>query len=341
MIKATLLKTTGEKIAIDLPENGTELKLSQALDFELKCFDLFEWLKVNVDNFSQKKGEYLIRLVDCLNVVYGDIVDFFDLKGDYINDIDNEKINQHFETLKGDYNKDEAFDSLMGIFNILYMVIRTTKPELRELDHFVYKGKEFVFPKILKDRLFNDPMFPSPSVKQSIETLNVMSWLEDIKNSKDEKITEQVKTDNIYHKYLTELSVLLIEKGKKLPTEEAEFNMFIREQRVFFEDIDFQTALDVEFWFENYYDSLRKDRENYYYFNSNEKNTPKNGDELTALNRAKAVNDDIFKKIGYKSIINRLLELGAFRGRDKTDIESVNNAPMTDAVKLISIENSQ
>lgn len=338
MITAELKNSTGEIVALQIPENGHEVKLGQALDFDLKCMDLFDWLKENSDDFEKKKGQYLFKVIDCLNVFYLNIVDFFGLSSEYIDKIDSNTINDQLKVFNGKYNTDQAIDSIMGIFNMIYLVVKNTKPELSESKIFEFKGSKFTIPHIWIDRINNVTYFPSPTVKQAIETLNIIAWYEDIQESKE--FNSKVKIDNLYHKYLTELAILLIEEGKEIPTDETQFKIHMEEMRTFFEDIDLQTALNIEHWFKEYYKSLKEDRENHYYFNTNEKNYPKNGEELEALNRAKSANEDIFKKIGFKSVIKRLLELAAFQGSRKTAIESVNNAPFTDAVKLISIDNS-
>ena len=339
MIKATVKKSTGEEIVIMIPETGSEMTLSQALDFEFCCLDLFEWLKLNHDELESKPLEHIVKIIKCLNVFYSGIVDFYELDAKYLEGYDNASIEKHFEVIKVGLNKDQAYSSLMGIFNLIYAALKNTNPKLRDEHTFTYKDESFVFPSIYKDPVFNENQFKSPSVRQAIEILqaqvNYNNYTKELSKT-DVKVSEF-----LYEKFLSELAVLLLKEGETIPTDETEFKKHMNERKMLFQDIDLQSAMDIEFWFDSYYDNLKKDKENYYYFNSSDNNDPKNADELSSQMNAKAKNEEVFKRIGFKSMLKRLLEIGAFRGRSTNDLDSVNQAPFTDAVKLVSIDNSQ
>ena len=337
MIVASLNKSTGESLSINIPEHGSEIGLAQALDFEFECIELFEFLKENSDTIEAKKGEYILHLIRCLKVFFGDLVDFFELDGSYVDNVNDKALEQHFQVLKGEFDRSQAFDSLSGIFNLIYHAIKNTKPTIREGQvEFIYKEQSFCFPEIWRDSIFNKVNFKSPSVKQAIEILQVQSNYSQVvkeMNRSDVKLTGWMFT-----KYLSEMAILLLKPGEVLPTDETAFKMHMTERMSFFEDIDLQTALDVEHWFEQYYASLKEDKENWYYFNNKE---PEGPEELEAQEKAKRKNKDASLRIGWKSMIRRLLEIGAFRNQSSNDLESVYNAQFTDAVKIISIDNSQ
>jgi len=336
LIKAKLIKSTGEELVLDIPETGSEISLSQALDFDFECLTLFDFLKEHSEDFEKRKVDYILHLINCLKVFYGDIVDFFDLDGSYVENIDTDVMHKHFETIKGEVNEAQAYDSLMGIFNLIFRAVKLCKPELREKETFIYKDETFVFPTVWKDALYRRINYQPITVKQAIETLQIQSNYAEV--VRELKPNDQSIGNFLFTKYLSELAILLLKKGEVLPTDEAEFKRHMADRMNFFQDIDLQTAMDIEHWFEQYYNSLKEDKENWYYFNSKEPDSP---DELKNQVKAKNKNKDVALRIGWKSMIRRLIEIGAFRGRSTNDLDSVNNAPFTDAVKMISIDNSQ
>lgn len=336
LITATLHKTTGEKLTLSIPETGSEIALGKALQFNMECLSLFEFLKEHWDNIESKKIEYLTKVIKCLNGFYEDIADFFELKSDVIN-IPEEKMQEHFEMLGKNLNFVQAHDTVIGIFNLIYAAVKDTKAGISEGFNYVeFKGSKFLIPEVWKDKLFERLNYKSISVKQAIEVLQIHNnYINSVKalNPQDENLVNYT-----YSKYLSELAILLLKEGETIPTDETEFKHFLSERMLFWQDIDLQTALNIEHWFEKYYNSLKEDPENYYYFNSKD---PISKEEYEARRKAEEQNKQVFEKIGNKGIISRLIELGSFNGREKTNIESANTAPFTDAVKVISIDNSK
>ena len=174
------------------------------------------------------------------------------------------------------------------------------------------------------------------SFKQAVEVLQIHNNY--ISNVSGLNQTDDAHVNSNFTKYLSELSVLLVKEGEKIPTDETEFKKFMADRMEFWKDIDLQTAVNIEAWFENYYKWLETDPENFYYFNNKD---PQTKEEAEAMNKARAYNREIYQKIGAKSIVSRLIEIGTFNGLGRTNMESANEAPFTDAVKAISIENSK
>lgn len=334
MIIAKLTKSTGEEFELQIPENASEVGLNCSLDFEYACFDVFEFLKNNSESLEEKKFEYLHYLIVALNSFYSGIIDFYELDCKHLS-LSSEEWNKHFSTLSNKIDYEQAEKSIISIFNLTYKAIKDAKPVLRTTDYFEYKGHKFVFPTIWKDVLFGNENFNSPSVKQFIELLqnqaNYTNAMKDL-NKRDLNSVNYLLT-----KYLTDLAYLLLKEGESIPVNEVECKKFISARMDLFIDIDLQTAIDIEYWFNQYYESLRKDKENFYYFNSD----PSTVEEQRAYLEAQNKNSDMMKRIGFKSIINRLLELNPFTVSGKSAIEAVLTAPATDAVKFISIDNAK
>ncbi len=325
MIIAKLNKSTGESFDLSIPENASEVGLINALDFEFACFDVFEFLKNHSEEMEERKFEYLHYIIVALNSFYSGIIDFYEID------------NKHFSTLSNKIDYVQAEHSIISIFNLTYTAVKgvKTKPALRTTDKFEFKGEKFVFPVIWLDVLFKRENFNSPNVKQFVELLqNQANYIAAVKDlsQKDIKTVE-----HLYTKYLTDLAYLLLKEGEMIPIDEVSCKKFITQRMDFFQDIDLQSVIDIEHWFGQYYESLRKDKENFYYFNSD----PTTKEEQLAYIEAQNKNSDMMKRIGWKSIINRLLEIGSFNVSGKSAIEAVLTAPATDAVKTISIDNAK
>ena len=340
---------------LEIPETASEVKLSNSLDFNIKCIELYDWLIVNSEKVLEKDVEYIVLILQCLNTYYDGIVDFFDIDAKIIESVDHKEIQAHLEFISKNINKTQAHDTVIGIFNLIYKAITHAKPRLYEEDNtsvIIYKGKEFELPEVWKDKIYGSMNFKSVSVRQAIEVLNIQNQYNSIvsnllnpKNEKGEPIEEgKINRSDpqfanvMFTKYLSELAILLIEKGHKIPNEESDFKRFLTTQMDFWQDIDLQTAIDIEYWFDKYYESLKEDKENYYYFNNK---SPESMEEKKAMDKAALMNKEVFEKIGNKSLLSRLVEIGVFNGREKTNLESVYSAPFTDAVKIISIDNSK
>ena len=337
MITAKIQKTTGETVEIAIPEHGSEIKLSQALDFNVGCLKLFEFIRDNAEQFEARKAQYLIEVIKCLNNYFEGIIDIFECDGSLVN-ISPEDFDQHIALLADKIDIDSATNTALGIFNLLLKAVREVRPQIEDQwpNKFEYKDSTFIFPEIWKDKIYNTLNFKSISVKQAVEVLQIHNNY--VNNVSGLKETDEAHVNSTFSKYLSELAILLVKEGEKIPTDETEFRQFMAERMEFWQDIDLQTAVNIEAWFESYYEWLKSDPENFYYFNGKD---PQTKEEADALTKARAYNKEIYQKIGAKSIISRLVEIGTFNGLERTNLESANVAPFTDAVKAISIENSK
>lgn len=336
MITATLQKSTGQTIILQIPENGREVSLSQGLDFRSEVINLLDWMKDNADKLEEKRWQHVIHLVNCLKSFYGELVDFMELDQSYLSNISNQDMLDHFSLLtEKDNDIQQAYDSLVQIFNLVYRASMCT-PVLRTEKYFEFQGVKYVTPGIWQDTLFKRTNFESINVKQAIEVLqaqsNYYAMIKDVPKGDERHV------NYLFEMYLRQLSILLIEDGKEIPLDETEFKKHMTKQISIFENIDYQTALDIEHWFNQYFESLKTDGENYYFFHSKE---PTSLEEIKAQSQAQHKNEDVIRRIGWKSIAGKLIELQSFLGLRKTALESAMSAPFTDAVKVISIDNSK
>jgi hypothetical protein len=295
MIQYSLKKIDGSEIKIRLPENASEIKLSQVIDFEKK-----------LSEFKDKKEEheYLIVLEQTLS--------------------------EYFDTsfLELEINGTSAISAMVTLQNQIWKVIYEAKPELSEGKTIVFKGEEYEMPTIWKNTVLNKIGYNSISLKQAIEVLQVQyNYTKTVKAHADQDLSSF-----LFSKALSEIAFLLLKKGEEIPTNEDECERWANQRITELIDIDYQTAININYWFESYMNNLQNDRENFYFFDSDDKtNAEEQKAEMIAASKSKGV----FEKIGYKSIIPRVAKFY------NNNIVEAMKSKFTDAVKLISIENSK
>lgn len=301
MIKYNLKKITGERIDIFIPENASEIKLSQVIDFEFRLSNLAE--KKDIESHEYIKGIAEL-LSDFLSV------DFLELDT---------------------YNSNESLiNSMVHLQEQIWNVIANAKPELKtEVENkFVYNGVDYYFPTIWKNETLHKVGYNSISLKQAIELLQVRHNFE----KKVKALADNSTLPNfVYSKTLSEIAILLIKKDEEIPISEDDFEKWLSIRISEFENIDYQTSLNINHWIESYMTSLRDDIENFYFFDSDEKTTTEDAkNEMISKHK----NKNIFEKIGYKSIIPRAATY-------YNSIETAMKSKFSDVVKLMSIENSK
>ena len=301
MIKYNLKKITGERIDIFIPENASEIKLSQVIDFEFRLSNLAEKKDIESHEYIQGIAELLSDFLS---------VDFLELDT---------------------YNSNESLiNSMVHLQEQIWNVIANAKPELKtEGDSkFTYNGIDYYFPTIWKNETLHKVGYNSISLKQAIELLQVRHNFE----KKVKALADNSSLPNfVYSKTLSEIAILLIKKDEEIPISEDDFEKWLSIRISEFENIDYQTSLNINHWIESYMTSLRDDIENFYFFDSDEKTTTEDAkNEMISKHK----NKNIFEKIGYKSIIPRAATY-------YNSIETAMKSKFSDVVKLMSIENSK
>lgn len=300
MIKYNLKKITGERIDIFIPENASEIKLSQVIDFEFRLSNLAEK--------DIESHEYIKGIAELLSDFLS--VDFLELDT---------------------YNSNESLiNSMVRLQEQIWNVIANAKPELKTEGEskFTYNGIDYYFPTIWKNETLHKVGYNSISLKQAIELLQVRHNFE----KKVKALADNNSLPNfVYSKTLSEIAILLIKKDEEIPISEDDFEKWLSIRISEFENIDYQTSLNINHWIESYMTSLRDDIENFYFFDSDEKTTTEDAkNEMISKHK----NKNIFEKIGYKSIIPRAATY-------YNSIETAMKSKFSDVVKLMSIENSK
>lgn len=93
------------------------------------------------------------------------------------------------------------------------------------------------------------------------------------------------------------------------------------------------------FFFDQYYEVLRNDPRNHYFFNPPEPSKATES-EREAYQKAKAENAKAWSRVGWWGVYKRLLDGGFFNEPNKTPSESVLSMDFATAVRQISIENA-
>lgn len=62
--------------------------------------------------------------------------------------------------------------------------------------------------------------------------------------------------------------------------------------------------------------------------------------EEKAIQKAKAENNIIWERAGFRGMIPRLIKLGYFNSSDETAIRAVRKAKFKEAIRILSIENA-
>lgn len=335
----TLERSDGIQIEITLPDNASELTLSQKLDFDFAQMGVISFLKKYENELFEKRGEYLILIAKGLSeVLQLDLSELMNLNGLNLLQISYEDIINHVngfgeKGLKG-LNKNQLETNLLALWNYFNQVINSA--DAKGKTSITYKDQTFELPKLIQTATGRE-IHKSLTVKQAIEIIQVNNrYHANLKSNPDLKETETDKSW-LFTKYLTEIPLLL--KPNEIPLEsQDQFDVWLKGQIVFFSDIDWQTVLILDNWFNDYIEELKKDPENKYFFESAYE--ARTQEERDAENKARAKGEKIYRNIGMRGIIPALFEMGIFDKPNKSKMESTMNAPFTDAVKYISSSNA-
>ena len=144
------------------------------------------------------------------------------------------------------YEKTEALDdTLRSVYGYISRMIAGYKPRLRsETEHrFTYKGDEYTIPIIRATPLITGVVLPEISVIEAVEALELMRLSEvSVKERPNEAANIRFTT------YLKMLAILARRDGEILPVNDAQREQFLSQRLAHFQDIDAQTALDVDFF---------------------------------------------------------------------------------------------
>lgn len=393
MFVATLNRTDGKSITIEIPEISSEIKLRCKIDFTVAEMELDEWIRINHEDLLDKKHEYILLLIKCISAYSGVKFDeFTEIDSKYLSEISNTDLIGHFDLLskdvfpKDEKNKDKLsvkklHKELLKIYFLITNCIKEAKPALRNYgseffdytyidpDTKIQVTERFQINPVWQNKYMNRLEFKPLSVKQLVEILEIeeaykktiASNLRPKPKPQDKKLSKsdraKMVADGTYHqapveelqnpdplgqfiysKIISEIAVICTKENEVLPHDKHKFKQWLDHRCRIFTDIDLQTAIDVEYWINSFWDYLQKEKENYHFFNAR---TPIDEHEQKARIKLQAINQEIFDRIGYRSLISRLMEIDPWSSNGKSKLESVSNAPADEGVTLISIENSK
>lgn len=360
MIECTLRRSDRKELKILIPQNGNELKLSNKIDFDIAYLDLINWLSLYGENLTEKKYQYIELLIKAISSFTGTKLDeFLEIESTYISSIGDNDLIEHFKELSEtkinkNFDLDQLEDSILKIYNLIFQTIQSIHPELKLYgeEEFEYEYKNqfgetikhtLSIPTIWKDAVTSETNYNSISVKQLIEVLKIRdNYSKIIDDEKDKGKTPDATGAWVFSRIIGEISLLCLikENGsvEKIPIDTDKFDKWFTERMKMFENIDYQTAINIEYWFNSFWDWLKNKPVNNYFFNSKD---PVDKYEAEAIQKMKAANEIVFHYVGWKIMLNRLIDINAWQSNGVSVIESVNYAPATEAIELLSIENSK
>lgn len=355
MLLVTLNCTNKQSLQLRIPTEAKECKYRNLVDFEFANIELIEWIKENSETFFEKKRKYILLLIKCISKYCDvDFSEFLSIDSKYLKEITDNDLIGHFEklndfNLKNGTDASQLRDVLLQIYSLIINSISEWQGQLREYgsESFEYTYLDaktnqeitttFYMPTIWKNELLNSLGFVSISLGQLVEILDVRQlYASTIEENKD------TTGAYVFTKVINEISILALKKDgegniESIPCEKDKFQRWILERSKIFYNIDTQTALDIQLWFESYWHYLQADPTNYYFFNDKE---PMDEYEMKAREKMKAVNEEIFQRLRWRGLFNRMLAIGAFNNPNETMFESTFKAPATEAIALFSAENS-
>ena len=221
------------------------------------------------------------------------------------------------------------FKNLSSIYTGLWSM---PKQKLLPNFSFDFKGKKYTFKTVKKDRTRYINIFQNLNVNEAINSLEVLRW-RGLNAEKD------VTGSYLYSSYLSLTAILTRSEGEELPLDRQQCIEYLEEKIHFMKGIPAYIPLYVEFWFDSYYKSLQKKSHLQLFFNPVTPPSPRTSEGREQLQKEIKRNKEIMKQIGYRNIIYRLLELGAFNNSKQTPLEAALSADFETAIELISEDN--
>ena len=222
------------------------------------------------------------------------------------------------------------FKNLSSIYGSLWNQPKKLKllPEF----NFDYKGRHFKFKKVTRDRIRHTNIFEGLNVCEAIHILDVLRL-------KNLQIENDVTGSILYSSYISLVAILAREEGQILPIDRQQRLRYIEDMRFFFREVPAYIPLYFDFWIKSWYNHLERKPHLFYFFNSPKIETPKTPEGREQLQKEIKRNKEIMRQIGYRNIIYRLLDLGAFNNSKQTPLEAALSADFETAIELISEDN--
>ena len=335
MKKISLQVSGGKKVVtIDFPEQASEIKLAQYIDFDIANRVMLKWMEeteldVATDEWQREHVRHLLHILS--EFTRTKLADTTLPVGD---------LEAHLMHISGQKDGSIDFDNWQVTLTQLYAAIFTALASFtpqtftKEQDCvFEYKGKKFKIPTAYMDAITGKRVFPSTPAGLVVEALEIKRlWQQNIEADKDGSLT--------YTSYLKLVALLVKEEGQELPLASRQrLSEFIEKRIRFFADIPMNVAMNIHKWLLDYYGYLESSPALYWFFNP-PKPAVSSVEESRALDKAKLENEARWKRSGYQFILHRTMKSGYFNGLGKTPYESARLAPFEETLEQISLENA-
>lgn len=243
---ALVNQKTGEDIEFDFPEFVHEVKLRQFIDYSKALEARERWLSEQ-DEASFNNPIFLAGFIQQTAKVISEfcgtpLLDTDLPIGDFVTYLN--------ELLGNDKKAIEPLaltrDSLLTLLVNCTMLFESYQPSLRSVDDctFTYKNTEWQIPKHYRDTLTGDIKYDGLTTAQLTETLEVYRHYERLKK-------EDVNGSYRLTSLLKVIALIAQKKNEADPFPETDraVNDRVMKRAYYFQDIDMQTALDIEYFF--------------------------------------------------------------------------------------------
>ena len=255
MYKVSLKTTDGKSVIdIDFPEHPSEVKLKQFIEFEVAYESLNKWLD-SLDETDWRKVEvqlnYIKKIIEIISEFTGhEIID----KGLTIGDFEKHLGEMMYLKEGEQLDLDLIESSLFSLYTNIWRVFKKNKPRHRTEKDFVfeYKGKRWKMPLMLVDIISQKKIPQDLTTAELVEAAEVVR-LWDMHKKND--IQGSVRFTSI----LKLVAILARNvKGDTFPSTDSEIEKYISERTFHFQNIDMETALDIQYFFLSSTKGLRK-----------------------------------------------------------------------------------
>lgn len=230
------------QVVLSVPESPAELRLSNAIDYEIAFHKFEAWLKETEGQEVSLSWqlEYLRHIAACVQAFCGtsdtNNLPVGDLPG-YLEALSKSK----------QFDLDESEKNLLALYaNCLKCFEQYEKStfEPGRAYTFEYKGERWQIPSSYRDVLTNQKRFEDLPLAQTIEGLEAWRKYEEVKD-------DDAEGNYFFTTVLNTLAVFARKDSENFPEDQTAIDKLINERLVYFQDIDMQTGFDVIAFFLN------------------------------------------------------------------------------------------
>lgn len=349
-MEVSLKTKRGKILEVDLPEDFSEVKLSQVVDFATARDKMVIWEQEQREAYkAMEEGEepevevlddhaYLAEyLRHLLNIVAEFTRIDIDGRGTKLGSVE-----EYVRTLgairEGEtIDFDSMHDGLFKIYTYIFRLLKSyePKPRVGEEFEFEYKGDRWKVPGAVYNALKGRLDYEDSTVGRMVEALEVRRAFASAPEDPD--------GSRYFTMLLAQLAAICRCEKYPFPYESrGEIERYLDRMTVYFQDIPAAVALDLNEWLVGHEAELKRHPRLKYYFDP-----PVNYRGMDSEQRARvqSENEARFKRFGYRYIINRLVGGGGLKttrddGTPMEAEEAARRKSYRDALERISDENA-